>query len=132
MPSDSPITKRRRTSDETAPDAPDENLPVKRSSQFWFADGSVILHAQDTQFRVHQTLLSLHSEIMKDCFSCPQPQDAESVEGCPVLHLSDSALDIENLCALLYGVYRYVLNIFDALNLLSFLVSTIKTLIFPT
>ena len=69
---------------------------------------------------------------MKDCFSCPQPQDVESVEGCPVLHLSDSALDIENFCALLYGVYRYVLNIIDALNLLSFLVSTIKTLIFPT
>ncbi len=112
MPSDSPpITKRRRTSDETSPDAPDENLPVKRSSRFWFADGSVVLHAQDTQFRVHQTLLSLHSEIMKDCFSCPQPQDAEILEGCPVVHLSDSALDIENLCVLLYGIHQYVLLI---------------------
>ncbi|KJA26656.1 hypothetical protein HYPSUDRAFT_63873 [Hypholoma sublateritium FD-334 SS-4] len=43
---------------------------------------------------------------MKDCFSCPQPSDAPMVDDCPVVHLSDSAEDIDKLCALLYGVYH--------------------------
>lgn len=89
---------------------------IKRSPRFWFDDGSVVLQAENTQFRVHQTLLSLHSEIMKSCFSCPQPQDAEGLEGCPVVRLPDSALDIDNLCALLYGVYQYVLDILETFN----------------
>lgn len=114
MSSDSPPTKRRRMSDALAPDVP-VNL-VKRSLRFWFDDGSVVLQAEDTQFRVHQTLLSLHSEVMKGCFSCPQPNDAENLEGCPVVRLPDSALDIDNLCALLYGLYQYVLDILDVFH----------------
>lgn len=79
---------------------------VNPSHQFWYADGNVVLQAESTQFRVHRTLLSLHSVIMKDCFDCPQPVDNETVEGCPVIHLSDSAKDIDILCGLLYGVYQ--------------------------
>ena len=43
---------------------------------------------------------------MKGCFDCPQPVDNELVEGCPVIHLTDSAKDIDILCGLLYGVYQ--------------------------
>ena len=83
---------------------------TKRSARFWFDDGNVVLQAGDAQFRVHRSHLALHSEIMKDCFSCPQPEGAPTVEGCPLVHLPDSAIDIENLCALLYGLYQCVIN----------------------
>lgn len=50
----------------------------------------------------------MHSPIMKGCFSCPQPDDVPTVEGCAVAHLSDSTKEIENLCSLLFGLYQYI------------------------
>ncbi|KJA28068.1 hypothetical protein HYPSUDRAFT_74512, partial [Hypholoma sublateritium FD-334 SS-4] len=88
----------------------DENMDlipaVKRSPVFWFNDGNVVLRAENTQFRVHRSLLAFHSEIMKDCFEIPRAEVEETVEGCPVLRLDDSAKDIENLCGLLFGMYQ--------------------------
>ncbi|KJA26652.1 hypothetical protein HYPSUDRAFT_36368 [Hypholoma sublateritium FD-334 SS-4] len=97
-----PNTKRKRETP-VNDDAPRE---VERSTQFWFDDGNVVLQTQTMQFRVHRSLLSLHSPIMKDCFACPQPGDAPLLEGCPLVHLPDPTKDIENFCALLYGVYH--------------------------
>ena len=107
MPEEIPPLKRRRIED---PEKEDVETP-KRSARFWFEDGNVVLQAEDTQFRVHRSHLALHSEIMKDCFSCPQPEGAPTVEGCPLVHLPDSAMDIENLCALIYGLYQYVTDV---------------------
>lgn len=100
-----PNTKRKREGP-INDDAPRE---VERSTQFWFDDGNVVLQTQTMQFRVHRSLLSLHSPIMKDCFACPQPGNAPTLEGCPLVHLPDPTKDIENFCALIYGVYQCVL-----------------------
>lgn len=43
----------------------------------WFKDGNVILIAEGTAFRVHQSLLSINSEVFRDMFSFPQPADTE-------------------------------------------------------
>ncbi|KJA22605.1 hypothetical protein HYPSUDRAFT_164179 [Hypholoma sublateritium FD-334 SS-4] len=102
MSNETPPAKRKRTEDPAAEDAE----TTKRSARFWFDDGNVVLQAGNTQFRVHRSHLVLHSEIMKDCFSCPQPDGVPAVEGCPLVHLPDSVQDIENLCALLYGLYH--------------------------
>lgn len=90
---------------------PDENMDsipaiLKRSPVFWFNDGNIVLQTEDTQFRVHRSLLAFHSEIMKDCFEIPQAEVEETGEGCPVLRLDDSTKDIENLCGLLFGMYQ--------------------------
>ncbi|KJA16272.1 hypothetical protein HYPSUDRAFT_117235, partial [Hypholoma sublateritium FD-334 SS-4] len=95
-----PLAKRRR---KTEDESTDSDGPVKQSSRCWFDHGNVILQAERVQFRVHRSVLALHSEIMKDCFGCPQPEDGETMDGCPVVHLPDSAEDIENMCVLLYG-----------------------------
>ncbi len=97
-------TKRKRSADIVA----EADVPIVRSRRFWFDDGNVVLQSENTQFRVHRSMLAAHSEIMKDCFSCTQPSDAPTVDGCPIVHMPDSAKDIANLCALLYGTYQYV------------------------
>ncbi len=81
---------------------------VERSTRFWFADGNVVLQTQTMQFRVHCSLLALHSPIMEDCFACPQPENAPMLDGCPLVHLPDPTQDIENFLSLLYGVYQCV------------------------
>ncbi|KAF7964590.1 hypothetical protein HWV62_5375 [Athelia sp. TMB] len=70
--------------------------PVVRS-EIWFEDGNVILQAENTQFKVHRGMLARNSSIFNDMFSVPQPPmpEEESVEGCVVIHLPDSAHDLE-------------------------------------
>ncbi|KAF7370395.1 BTB domain-containing protein [Mycena sanguinolenta] len=93
MSSDSPPTKRQRTRDEDA---------VMKQSAFWFIDGSVVLQAENTQFRVHFGVLARHSTIFRDMQGLPQPSDEPTVDGCPVVKLQDDPMDVEYLLESLY------------------------------
>lgn len=76
----------------------------------WFCDGSVILQAASTLFRVHKSQLSRRSTVFSDMFTLPQPcvitahatLADETYEGCPVVTLHDSAEDVANLLLALY------------------------------
>ena len=85
-----------------------ENQPLQ-ISRFWFDDGNVILQAENTQFRVHRSLLSLHSNVFKDMFSMPQPTDtttAPNADGCPVITIFDKASDLEYVLSIFYENIR--------------------------
>jgi hypothetical protein len=71
-------------------------------SGLWLEDGNLVIQAEATQFGVHQSVLSMHSTVLHDCFGIPQPKEQEIVEGCPVVHLSDSVADIESVLSILY------------------------------
>ena len=88
-------------------------------ADLWFLDGSVILRAENTLFRVHISQLSRHSTFFRDLFSLPQPprgvrrrtlsgsssnsvRDDGLLEGCPVVYLYDIAEDVGNLLTALY------------------------------
>ncbi|KAJ7307096.1 hypothetical protein DFH08DRAFT_901219 [Mycena albidolilacea] len=60
----SPPAKRQRTGDK----------PITRS-KMWHRDGSVVLQAGNTQFRVHWGVLALHSSVFHDMEERPQPQE---------------------------------------------------------
>ncbi|KAJ7686514.1 hypothetical protein B0H17DRAFT_1071804 [Mycena rosella] len=40
-------------------------------SQIWHSDGSIILQADDTQFRVHWSVLAMHSSFFRDMQGLP-------------------------------------------------------------
>ena len=61
------------------------------NSQFWFKDGSIVVQAKSTQYCIHESILSLHLNILKDCFRMPQPGGEPTVDGCPMLHMTDSS-----------------------------------------
>ncbi|KAJ7442455.1 hypothetical protein FB451DRAFT_1057523 [Mycena latifolia] len=77
-------------------------LEITRS-RMWHPDGSVILQAGNTQFRVHWSVLSRHSSFFRGMQGLPQPLDQPSVEGCPVVELSDRVEDVENVLETLYN-----------------------------
>ncbi|EMD34252.1 hypothetical protein CERSUDRAFT_97510 [Gelatoporia subvermispora B] len=67
----------------------------KRVKEFWFDDGNIILIAEDQGFRVYRGLLSRHSQVFRDMFCIPQPNAAETLDGCPIVRLSgDSPADL--------------------------------------
>ncbi|KAJ6551380.1 hypothetical protein B0H19DRAFT_1157418 [Mycena capillaripes] len=76
-------------------------------SDIWHDDGSVVLQAESTQFRVHWSVLSLHSTFFRDMRGLPQPADQPSIEGCPVIQLHDSSVDVEHLLNALYNPHLF-------------------------
>ncbi|TCD63775.1 hypothetical protein EIP91_004958 [Steccherinum ochraceum] len=77
-----------------------------RHPDLWFEDGSVILSAKDTLFRVYKGILCDASPVFRDLFTVPQPPDREMMEGCPVIRLNDSEEDMENFLKVLFQGIR--------------------------
>ena len=75
-------------------------VDVKSRSSYWFDDGNIILQAEDTLFRVHRSVLSRHSKVFQDMFSIPQPTGQH--EDCPVIQVSDEAVDMSIILSILY------------------------------
>lgn len=74
-----------------------------RAEGLWFADGGLIIQAETTLFRVYREFLAVHSGVFRDMLSIPIPADTETMDGCPLVRLQDSAEDMAYfLKALLY------------------------------
>lgn len=92
------------------PSPPPELPGLTKHADLWFCDGSVILQAESTLFRVHKSQLSRRSIVFSDMFALAQPPVItthatladETYEGCPVVKLYDSAEDVANLLLALY------------------------------
>lgn len=70
----------------------------------WYDDGNIILQAESTQFRVYRGILVDNSTVFADMFGLDmsQPPEAVLVDGCAVVHLSDSAEDWRHVLHALY------------------------------
>ncbi|KAL1718716.1 hypothetical protein EV715DRAFT_200573 [Schizophyllum commune] len=77
--------------------------PIKRSEKIWFDDGNLVVQAEQTQFRVHKSVLAKHSLFFRDLKDLPQPDTPEaSVDGCPVVELQDEALAVSFMLFVIY------------------------------
>ncbi|KAJ7494253.1 hypothetical protein B0H11DRAFT_2190585 [Mycena galericulata] len=65
-----------------------------RVEELWFPDGSLVFQAENALFRVSGGILAARSPVFKDMLAFPQPPDAEAIDGCPVVRLHDSAVDV--------------------------------------
>ncbi|EAU85853.1 hypothetical protein CC1G_05070 [Coprinopsis cinerea okayama7 len=92
----------------TATTSEPASVNIQRSQQVWYDDGNVILQVENRQFRVHKSILSKHSPVLRDMFSMPQP-DGQLKEDCPVVVLEhDLAKEWEQVLALIYDGFREV------------------------
>ncbi|KAJ7251578.1 hypothetical protein C8J57DRAFT_1474444 [Mycena rebaudengoi] len=84
----------------TSPGLPRE---LSRIEELWFKDGTLVLAAENSLFRVYAGLLAKRSPVFHDMLQIPQPEDTEIIDGCPVVRLADDERDL-----------RYFLNaLFD-------------------
>ncbi|KAF7296521.1 hypothetical protein HMN09_01059000 [Mycena chlorophos] len=92
--------RKRRDSSNDEEHQPEE---IRRSSDYWFNDGNVILQVETTQFQVAKSLLAMHSTVFRDMLTLPLPSEEPLVEGCPVVVLAgDSAEDWTHLMAAMF------------------------------
>ncbi|KAJ6548105.1 hypothetical protein DFH09DRAFT_989147 [Mycena vulgaris] len=71
----------------------DSGTPT-RVEELWFSDSGLVVQAGLSLFRVSGAILAARSPVFKDMLAFPQPPDAETIEGCPVVRLPDSATDV--------------------------------------
>ena len=69
--------------------------------EFRFDDGSIVLVAGNTGFRVYRALLAAQSTVFADMFSSSSPDVDEIVDKCPVVYLSDSPKDLAHFLRVL-------------------------------
>lgn len=88
------------------------NVPasVQQSSKFqhkratlWFDDGNFVLQTETKQYRLHRSVLGAHSLVFRDMFSVPQPENQETLDGCPVVNVTDLSADWDALLTVMYG-----------------------------
>jgi len=95
-PVDSSITD---TSNNNLPSDPTAVVP---HGTFYFEDDSVEVLCGNTLFRVHTTILSLHSPALRRMFAPTRLATAESPNGCPRIRSSDTAADFATLLKMIY------------------------------
>jgi len=84
------------------------------SWDIWYPDGSIVLIAEGTAFKVHTSILAQYSEVFRDMFrdgvcsienaktdGVQRPTEA-SYEGCPALSLQDKASDLNHFLKSMY------------------------------
>ncbi|KAI0321607.1 hypothetical protein OF83DRAFT_1050985, partial [Amylostereum chailletii] len=99
----STASKRRRTDSELGTISPaDSDKDTTPHPDFWFQDGSIILMCDPFGFRLHPSILSLHSTVFRDMFSVGSPSGDETYDGCTVLRLQDDADDMYQTLKMLY------------------------------
>ncbi|KAI0692542.1 hypothetical protein BC835DRAFT_1416469 [Cytidiella melzeri] len=62
----------------------------ERHPDYYFDDGNLVILAENCLFRVHRTVLSLHSDVFRDLLAVLQPEEDEKMDGCPLLRIEDS------------------------------------------
>ncbi|KAM5539326.1 hypothetical protein V8D89_007017 [Ganoderma adspersum] len=93
--------KRGRLPETHSPNAPvsSDFLDVtgrQRDKVLWYEDGTVILVAQEVEFRVYKGLLADRSPVFKSMFASSPFLD-NAVSDCPTFHLTDSPWDLRHM-----------------------------------
>lgn len=106
-PTHSPAISIATLSDFAVTDVPDDEYPINPAAAtphetFYFEDGNAEVLCGNTLFRVHTTILSLHSPALRRMFSLTSLATADSPNGCPRIMSSDTPKDFATLLKTVY------------------------------
>ena len=81
---------------------------------FSTCDANLIIRSSDfVDFRVHKSVLAMVSPLIQRPLSLPQPSNNKSVDGLPVVQLSESSELLNSLVSLLYPIRTVVPNSYE-------------------
>ena len=92
-----------RWDDETVhPEGGAPQVCKPRHSKYYFGSGNVVFVCEDTSFRVQSDLLSTNSQVFSDMLEQTSLKGEHRRDGCPCVHLSDTAEDFATLLRVFY------------------------------
>ncbi|KAF8491514.1 hypothetical protein F5888DRAFT_1053594 [Russula emetica] len=78
------------------------------------SDANFVIRSSDfVNFKVHKPVLAMASPFFKDLLSLHQPPDSESVDGLPVVQLSEDSELLSTLVSMLYHLRPTIPNSYD-------------------
>jgi len=83
-----------------------DDTESQRIEDLWFDDGTLVLQAESSQFRIYKSILSIKSSVLRSILSQPQK---ETLEECPLVHLDDPAQDLTYFLKAIFDT-EYVCN----------------------
>ena len=84
-------------------------IPPSEPLDISLPDANLVIRSANLgNFRVHKSILAIVSPFFRDLFSLPQPSDSESVDGLPVVQLSEDTELLNSLVSMLYPVRRVI------------------------
>jgi hypothetical protein len=87
------------------------NPTPSQHETFNVSDANLIIRSSDfVDFRVHKSVLAMTSPFFKDLLSLPQPLDSETINGLPVVQMSESSELLNSLISLIYPIPTVVPN----------------------
>ncbi|KAJ7679607.1 hypothetical protein B0H17DRAFT_944046 [Mycena rosella] len=92
-------TKRKRTGCESS----EAGEPVR--SDIWFDYGNLVVQAENLQFRVYKGTPCSSSEVLRAAIY--NVGDSKGVEGCPLVFLSDSSVEVAYLFRVIFYRWSY-------------------------
>ena len=116
--SDAPPAKRQKTQSKFIRAIPPHNSKlsdaanedeVQKCSDFWFSSGNLVLVASGKlAFRVQGDVLGRKSRVFNDMLAleASRPVSEETMEGCPVVHLTDSSDDFKAFLSFIYDGFE--------------------------
>lgn len=84
---------------------------LQKNPKYWFKTGNVVLVANGCEaFKVHSDFLGQRSKVFRDLLSgdLPQPTNQETMDGSPVIPLSDDQDDFKIFLDFVYNSWEYV------------------------
>ncbi|KAF7295799.1 hypothetical protein HMN09_01122800 [Mycena chlorophos] len=102
----------------------DQSDDLTRVPALWFDDGTLVVRAQTTLFKVHRSVLSARSSVFHDMLAFPQDNGGlETFEGCPIVALPDEAQEVQSFLLAIYDSSYFMPppQPFDILSLLGIL-----------
>jgi hypothetical protein len=81
---------------------------------FGASDANLVIRSSDfVNFKVHKPVLAVASPFFEDLLSLPQPADSESVDGLPVVQVSEDSELLNTLVSMLYPLRPVVPDSYD-------------------
>jgi hypothetical protein len=80
----------------------DDHTATAQHETFYLQDGNVEVLCGNTLFRVHTSILSFHSPVLRQIFAQTSLDTAESPNSCPRIVSSDTAADFATLLKMIY------------------------------
>lgn len=85
----------------------------KKCTDFWFKSGDfVVIAKRKMAYRVHGDILGRKSKVFNDLLNpdLPRPEVEEMMEGCPIVHITDTPKDFFTFLKLIYDGFEYAYN----------------------
>ena len=75
--------------------SPSDPQRLRKCDSLWYEDGTIVLQADSTLFKVFRGILAAESSVFQDMLSVGKSDTGETYEGCPLVRLYDSSADLE-------------------------------------